>query len=95
MSNRRTARTMCPMNCHPTFCGMLVTVEDANGPRGGVDQVCRITANLTSQKKPLVAESMHETTGGAIKLAFDKMSHAIGRTLDRRQKMQKRLSAVH
>ena len=21
-------RTMCPMNCHPTFCGMLVEVED-------------------------------------------------------------------
>jgi Molybdopterin oxidoreductase Fe4S4 domain len=20
-------RTMCPMNCHPTFCGMLVEVE--------------------------------------------------------------------
>ncbi|MGH7416788.1 MAG: hypothetical protein ACREKB_03315, partial [Candidatus Rokuibacteriota bacterium] len=19
---------MCPMNCHPTLCGMLVTVED-------------------------------------------------------------------
>ncbi len=28
MSERNTARTMCPMNCHPTFCGMLVTVED-------------------------------------------------------------------
>ncbi len=28
MSGKRTARTMCPMNCHPTFCGMLVTVED-------------------------------------------------------------------
>ena len=25
---RRTVRTMCPMNCHPTLCGMLVTVED-------------------------------------------------------------------
>lgn len=24
---RRTARTMCPMNCHPTFCGMEVDVE--------------------------------------------------------------------
>ncbi|MCC7412380.1 MAG: molybdopterin-dependent oxidoreductase [Gammaproteobacteria bacterium] len=24
---RRTIRTMCPMNCHPTLCGMLVTVE--------------------------------------------------------------------
>jgi anaerobic selenocysteine-containing dehydrogenase len=23
----RTIRTMCPMNCHPTLCGMLVTVE--------------------------------------------------------------------
>src|SRR5690348_12822611 len=23
-----TIRTMCPMNCHPTLCGMLVEVED-------------------------------------------------------------------
>ena len=22
-----THRTMCPMNCHPTFCGMRVTIE--------------------------------------------------------------------
>src|SRR5262245_47458789 len=28
MSDRRTIRTMCPMNCHPTLCGMLVEVED-------------------------------------------------------------------
>ncbi|HLJ60724.1 MAG TPA: molybdopterin-dependent oxidoreductase [bacterium] len=27
-SMRRTIRTMCPMNCHPTLCGMLVEVED-------------------------------------------------------------------
>src|SRR5256714_7461108 len=25
-----TFRTMCPMNCHPTLCGMLVDVEDGN-----------------------------------------------------------------
>ncbi len=24
----RVIRTMCPMNCHPTLCGMLVEVED-------------------------------------------------------------------
>ncbi|MBT7593652.1 MAG: molybdopterin-dependent oxidoreductase, partial [Gemmatimonadetes bacterium] len=24
----RLVRTMCPMNCHPTLCGMLVEVED-------------------------------------------------------------------
>src|SRR5678810_194758 len=27
-SARRTIRTMCPMNCHPTLCGMLVEVEN-------------------------------------------------------------------
>ena len=27
-SGRQTIRTMCPMNCHPTLCGMLATVED-------------------------------------------------------------------
>jgi anaerobic selenocysteine-containing dehydrogenase len=26
-SARRTVRTMCPMNCHPTYCGMVVEVE--------------------------------------------------------------------
>jgi len=25
---RRVVRTMCPMNCHPTLCGMRVEVED-------------------------------------------------------------------
>src|SRR5262245_46963339 len=27
-ANTKVVRTMCPMNCHPTFCGMLVEVED-------------------------------------------------------------------
>jgi anaerobic selenocysteine-containing dehydrogenase len=29
-SQRSVIRTMCPMNCHPTLCGMLVEVEDGN-----------------------------------------------------------------
>src|SRR6266851_2120054 len=28
MAPLHTIRTMCPMNCHPTLCGMLVDVED-------------------------------------------------------------------
>jgi len=34
-----TVRTMCPMNCHPTLCGMLVDVEDGKvaGVRGDPD----------------------------------------------------------
>jgi len=27
-SGRHTVRTMCPMSCHPTLCGMLAEVED-------------------------------------------------------------------
>jgi len=36
ISARQTIRTMCPMNCHPTLCGMLVDVEDGRliGVRG-------------------------------------------------------------
>ncbi len=39
MSGRRTVRTMCPMNCHPTLCGMLADVEDGRllGVRGDPD----------------------------------------------------------
>ena len=35
-SARATVRTMCPMNCHPTLCGMLVDVEGGHliGVRG-------------------------------------------------------------
>jgi anaerobic selenocysteine-containing dehydrogenase len=35
----RTTATMCPMNCHPTLCGMLVDVRDGElvGVRGDKD----------------------------------------------------------
>lgn len=35
----RTIPTMCPMNCHPTLCGMLVDIEDGRlaGVRGDRD----------------------------------------------------------
>ena len=37
--DRRTIRTMCPMNCHPTLCGMLVDLEGGRvlGVRGDPD----------------------------------------------------------
>jgi molybdopterin-dependent oxidoreductase iron-sulfur protein len=42
MSAAKVVRTMCPMNCHPTFCGMLVEVEDGklkavSGDKGNPD----------------------------------------------------------
>ena len=43
-SGRRLVRTMCPMSCHPTLCGMLVEVED-----GRLVQVSGDHANPDSQ----------------------------------------------
>jgi len=39
MGQAQTVRTMCPMNCHPTLCGMLVDVQDGRllGVRGDPD----------------------------------------------------------
>jgi len=28
MIDKKVVRTMCPMNCHPTLCGMQVSVEN-------------------------------------------------------------------
>ena len=38
-TERRTLHTMCPMNCHPTYCGMVVEIEDDRvvGIRGDKD----------------------------------------------------------
>jgi len=38
-STTRTVRTMCPMNCHPTLCGMLAEVKDGKlaGVKGDPD----------------------------------------------------------
>src|SRR5712691_4131144 len=35
-NQQRTIRTMCPMNCHPTLCGMLVDIDNGRlvGVRG-------------------------------------------------------------
>lgn len=37
MSTPRVIRTMCPMSCHPTLCGMLVEVEDGRLVKVGGD----------------------------------------------------------
>ena len=43
-SERRIVRTMCPMSCHPTLCGMLVEVDD-----GRLVKIVAITTTLTAR----------------------------------------------
>ena len=57
---------------------VTVTVEDLNGPRGGVDKQCRITVALASAGHLRVEVSDTEVTP-----AVDQAAARIGRTVAR------------
>ena len=71
----QTIPTMCPMNCHPTLCGMLVEVQDGNllsvkGDKANPDSkgfLCvrgqasrQIIGNPNRLLKPLIREHRSE-----------------------------------
>ena len=66
--NTKVVRTMCPMNCHPTFCGMLVEVEG-----GKLKTVSGDKENPDSQGflcvRPLAGSALDESH-----VAFDEIS---------------------
>ncbi len=53
---RQTVRTMCPMNCHPTLCGMLVEVEDGRLRSVRGDPVHRAALNSSTNRDVFCAE---------------------------------------
>jgi ribosome-associated translation inhibitor RaiA len=60
----------------------MVRISDVNGPKGGPDKRCQLTAsgprlgsvNLTEQ---------HTDSRASIDLALDRLAHVIGRSLER------------
>ncbi len=60
-----------------------VTLTDANGPRGGVDKVCRATAALDGLPSITVA-SRDESVRDAVDRAFERLSRSIQRAFERR-----------
>lgn len=61
-----------------------VRVEDANGPRGGVDQVCRIKAVLRNLPS-VVFESRDASLDAAVNGAIAGIETAVQRTLQRKR----------
>lgn len=67
---------------------VTVSLEDTNGPRGGIDQQCKIRVNTLGQRSPILSTHTHEEIKAAIDMAFETASRAIAKSLDRRTKKQ-------
>ena len=60
-----------------------ISVQDANGPRGGIDKVCRVLMRL--RKKGDVSVTVKDRSlSKAINNAIQRAARSVGRTLDRR-----------
>lgn len=59
-----------------------VTLEDVNGPRGGVDTLCRIQAHL-APRGTLVIEETRLHAFSAVALAADRVGRTMRRRLER------------
>jgi ribosome-associated translation inhibitor RaiA len=63
-----------------------VTIADLNGPRGGVDQLCRIIADITPRGK-VVVEARDTDAVIAVARATERLGRAVGNELGRRREL--------
>ncbi len=64
-------------------------LADQNGPRGGVDQHCRITASLFPRGK-IMAEATDVDMPAAVSRAADRIARRVRDALDRKRTMRTR-----
>ena len=62
---------------------VTVRISEVNGPRGGVDKVCRISARLTHSGQVVVQETVDANLRVAIDHATERIGHSCGRELQR------------
>lgn len=61
-----------------------VRIEDVNGPRGGIDKLCRIKVVLSGLPSVTV-EEQHSVLRAALDGALRRIATAVGRAVGRRQ----------
>ncbi|AEI68288.1 HPF/RaiA family ribosome-associated protein [Corallococcus macrosporus] len=64
---------------------VVVRLEDANGPKGGVDQVCRVALRLEHGRE-LAIESSDTNLLAAIDRTLERASNAVTRAVGRAQR---------
>ena len=79
----RTERAFSKFERH--IQSITISVQDANGPRGGVDKICRIVVRL-KRLQEVVVTSENESLASAITEALNRTSRSVNRKLSRREK---------
>ena len=73
---------------------VTVLVEDVNGPRGGLDKVCRIRAEVAQYGHFVFQESVDTTLQAAIDDAADRIGRTVARELRRERDGWKRQETI-
>lgn len=80
------------------FAGSLgdiqVTLTDVNGPRGGVDKACRISAELLPSRQKIVHETHDANIFAAIAHAIQKVRHTLRKALGRTKRWRRRRETI-
>jgi ribosome-associated translation inhibitor RaiA len=83
-SHLRRRLAMKLRKCAPSIERVSIRVADVNGPRGGVDQVCRINVVLVGLP-PVVVEERDASLETAIDGAITRTERAVRRSVQRRR----------
>lgn len=70
----------------PRLSRVTVRVDDVNGPRGGVDKICRITVALPTATA-VVVEDADRDLYAAVDRAAERLGRAVERRLSRRREV--------
>ena len=78
-------RVDCAVGRHRRRIGrILVCLADLNGPRGGVDKLCHITAAIRGAKRVVISETGSSLLA-VIGRAARRLGYRIGRNIERRR----------
>jgi regulator of nucleoside diphosphate kinase len=66
-----------------------VRIQDVNGPRGGLDKRCTVTAELTATKRKVVVKTTSSDAYDAVQAACSRLGESVSRALTRRRQLDR------
>src|SRR5437762_894097 len=86
-TQRRVERALRPF--HSNVSRVDVRITDVNGPDGGIDKRCSVTAELAGAKQKTVVHSENADAYAAVQEACARLSEAVSRALSRRARLDR------